>query len=148
MTLYRKIESDMREALKKGEAVRLSALRMLISAIKTMEIEKNLKEAADPDVIKIIQTQIKQHRESIAQFEKGNRPDLAGKEKEELTILESYMPKQLTEEEVTAIVKEAIASSCAVTKQDMGKVMKLVMEKAAGRADGKMVNQIVMKLLK
>jgi uncharacterized protein YqeY len=121
---------------------------MLISAIKTMEIEKNLKEAADPDVIKIIQTQIKQHRESIAQFEKGNRPDLAGKEKEELTILESYMPKQLTEEEVTAIVKEAIASSCAVTKQDMGKVMKLVMEKAAGRADGKMVNQIVMKLLK
>lgn len=148
MELYKKLESDMRTALKGGDAVKLSVLRMLISAIKMLEIEKNLKSPKDEDVFPILQRQIKQHKESIDQFEKGNRKDLADKEREELKILESYMPAQLGTEELLAMVRAAISETGAVAKSDMGKVMKAVMEKSKGRADGKTINQIVMQLLK
>ncbi len=148
MGLYETLQNDMRSAMKSGETVKLSVLRMLISAIKLMEIDKKLKKIEDTDVSQILQKQIKQHKDSIEQFEKGNRGDLADKEKSELVILESYMPEQMGEEELTAMVKEAIAETGAVAKSDMGKVMKSVIEKAKGRTDGKSVNQIVMKFLK
>lgn len=148
MGLYETLQNDMRSAMKSGETVKLSVLRMLISAIKLMEIDKKLKKIEDTDVSQILQKQIKQHKDSIEQFENGNRGDLADKEKSELTILESYMPEQMGEEELTAMVKEAIAETGAVAKSDMGKVMKSVIEKAKGRTDGKSVNQIVMKFLK
>jgi len=148
MKLYQKIESDMKEAMRRKDAGKLSVLRMLVSAVKTMEIDKKLKEAQDGDVIKILQTQVKQHKESIAQFEKGNRADLVSKETAELKVLEGYLPKQLTESEIEAMVKSAISESGATTKQDMGKVMKLVMEKAGGRADGKLISALVSNLLK
>ena len=147
MDLYQKLSDDSKAALKQGDAAKLSVLRMLLSAVKMLEIEKNSR-PADGDILQIVQRQIKQHRESIEQFEKGSRPDLAGKEKAELEMLTAYMPEPLTEDEVAAIVKEAVADTGAATKADMGKVMKAVIEKAKGRADGKLVNQLVMKLLK
>lgn len=144
--LYQKIEADMKHALKEGNAIRLSCLRMALSAIKTLEIEKkNLEEA---DILQIIQRQIKQHKESIEQFEKGKRPDLADKEAKELKILEGYMPKQLSEEEILTIIKEAISETGVVAKSDAGRVMKAVMDKVRGKADGKVVNQLVMGLLR
>jgi len=148
MELHRRLEDDMKAALKEGDSIKLSVLRMVVSAVKTLQIEKNVKAAEETDILQILQKQVKQHRESIEQFEKGKRQDLADKEIKELKILESYMPKQLSEEEVTAIVKEAIAETGAVAKSDMGKVMKQVMDKVKGRADGKVVNQAVMRLLK
>lgn len=148
MDLYKQLQEDMKSAMKAGEAVKLSVLRMLISAIKLMEIDKKLNKIEDSDVSAIIQKQIKQHKDSIEQFEKGQRRDLAEKEASELAILEKYMPEQMNEEALTMMIKDAIAESGASTKADTGKVMKLVMEKAKGRTDGKSVNQIVLKLLK
>lgn len=148
MGLYQKIEDEMKTAMKSHDALRLSVLRMVLSAVKMIEIEKNLKTVEDADVLQIIQRQIKQHKDSIEQFEKGKRQDLADKELKELKILETYMPKQLTEEELLPIIKEAIIQTGASLKSDAGKVMKVVMEKAKGKTDGKTVNQLVLKLLK
>ncbi len=148
MELYQKIEEDVRLALKKGEAAKLSVLRMLLSAVKMFEIEKNVKRAGEADILQIIQRQIKQRKDSTEQFEKGNRRDLADKEKAEQRILESYMPEQMSEDELVKIVKEAIGSSGATTKAEVGKVMKAAMEKVKGRADGKAVNQLALKMLK
>lgn len=148
MKLYERIESDMKAAMKDGDAVKLSSLRMLISSIRTFIIDNNVKEPEEPDILQILQRHIKQRRESIDQFEKGKRQDLADKEKKELKILEAYMPKQLTEEELTAIIKGVIAESGLSAAQDLGKVMKAVMEKVKGRSDGKLVNQIAASLLK
>jgi len=148
MGLYQTLETDMKRALKEGDAVRLSCLRMLIAAIKTAEIDRKVKNLEDPEILQLTQRQIKQHIESIAQFEKGKRQDLVDKETQELKILESYMPKQLEESEVLAIIKEAISETGAATKSDVGKVMKVVMEKVQGRADGKLINQLVQGLLK
>ncbi len=147
MNLYERLQSDMKAAMKSGEALKLSVIRMLVSAIRLDEINKKLKSIEDADVFQVLQKQIKQHKDSIEQFEKGNRKDLSDKEKSELAILETYMPKQMTEEELTAMVKEVIAETGAATKKDTGKVMKLVLEKASGRTDGKSVNQAVMKIL-
>ena len=148
MTLYEKIAGDMKSALKGGEAGKLSVLRMLVAAIKQFEIDKNVKAPAESDVLQILSRQIKQRKESIEQFTGGNRPDLAEKEEAELKMLEAYMPAQLDEDELREIVKAALAEAGASTKADMGKVMKLVMEKAKGRTDGKTVHQLVMKFLK
>ncbi|MFA5145871.1 MAG: GatB/YqeY domain-containing protein [Candidatus Omnitrophota bacterium] len=148
MALYKRIEEDAKEALKKNDPVRLSVLRMVIAAIRMLEIEKKSGPVADDDILAIVQRQIKQHKESIEQFTKGNRQDLVDKEAKELAILQSYMPAQLPEEEVLKIIKDAIAETGAAAKSDAGKVIKAVMAKAKGRADGKTVNQLVMGLLK
>ena len=146
--LYKQIEADMKSAMKEGAAEKLSVLRMLISAVRMQEIDKNMKSLQDPDVLQILQRQIKQRRESIEQFRNGNRPELAEKEEREQKILEAYMPEQLSEAEVETLVKAAIAELGAATKADTGKVMKAVMEKAKGRCDGKTVNQLVARYLK
>lgn len=148
MGLYKRIEEDLKTALRAGDTLKLSVLRMLSSAIKTFAIDKNLKEPENSDILQIVQKQAREHKESISQFEKGSRKDLADKEARELVILESYLPEQLSAEELTRIVKEAITATGAVTKADMGKVMKAVMEKVKGRTDGKTVNQILMGFLK
>ena len=147
MSLYKRLEDDMRQALKAKDAVRLSVLRMLISAVKMFEIEKNIKEPEDKDVIQIVQRQVKQHRDSIDQFTKGGRMDLAVKETEELKILETYLPRQMTEDELLVIIKGVIADLGAIKKSETGRVMKAVMEKVQGGSDCKTVNQLVMKLL-
>lgn len=136
----------MKHALKEGDAIKLSCLRMALSAIKTLEIEK--KDMEEADVLQIIQRQIKQHKESIEQFEKGERPDLADKEAKELAILEAYVPKQLNEDELLTIIKGVISETGAAAKSDAGRVMKAVMDKVRGRADGKVVNRVVMSLLR
>ena len=148
MSLYERLDSDVKSALKEGNPLRVSVLRMALSTIKTLQIEKNIKFLDDDGVIQILQRHVKQHRESIEQFGKGGRPDLVDKEKAELKILEEYLPEQLSEEELLAVVKTAIAETGAVAKSEAGKVMKVVMEKAKGKADGKAINKIVLQLLK
>jgi len=148
MTLYERLESDARKSLKDGMAARLLVLRMVISAAKLVLIEKNIKTIDDDIVIQILQKQVKQHRESIEQFEKGARADLVAKEKAELLVLEEYLPKQLSPEELIVIVKAVITATGASTKADTGLVMKAVMEKAKGKADGKAISALVQQFLK
>jgi uncharacterized protein YqeY len=146
MELYGQLENDMRSALKEGNSLRLSVIRMLISDIKKLEIDRGAK-PQEGDILQILQRQAKQRRESIEQYRNGNRHDLADKEAGELTILEAYIPLQLTGAELEALVKEALSETGASTKADTGKVMKAVMDKARGRCDGKAVSQIVARLL-
>ena len=148
MSLYERLDSDVKCALKEGNSLKVSVLRMALSAIKTLQIEKNIKSLDDDGVIQILQRQAKQHRESIDQFGKGGRQDLVDKEKSELKILDEYLPQQLSEEELMVLVKSAIADTGAVAKSETGKVMKVVMEKAKGKADGKTINKLVGQLLK
>jgi uncharacterized protein YqeY len=145
--LQEKISKDMVEALKANDQIKTSTLRMLNSVIHNAVIAKRPKELEEADIVDIIAKQIKQRSESIEQFKKGNRPDLVDKETKELEILKSYMPGALSEEEVTKIVKDAIAQTGAKAKQDMGKVMKEVMPKVKGRYDSKMLSELVNKCL-
>ena len=139
------IKSDLRDAMKSGDKEKLSCLRMVISAIKYKEVAAK-DDLDDQEVIKVLRTQIKQSTDSYEQYIGGGREDLAKHEQNGLAILRSYLPKELGEEEITAIVKQII-SEAAATKKDFGKVMKLVMAKVAGQAEGKTVNGIVNKLL-
>ncbi len=147
-SLLSRLEGDMKEAMKAREEVRLSTLRMIIAAVRNVEIEKKTKALDDAEVVKILQKSFKQHKESIAQFENGNRPDLVAKEAAELKILEAYLPKQVGEEELIRLVKEVLAETGAVARSDTGKVMKAVMAKVQGQADGKAISAIVSNLLK
>jgi len=117
---------------------------MLLSAITYFEIDKGKDyEASDQDVLDVIQKEAKKHRESIEMYEKGNRPELAEKETQELQILMSYLPEQLNEGKITEIVKSAVEKTGATTKQDIGKVMGIVMPQVKGKADGNLVSRIV-----
>ncbi|MDD3905060.1 MAG: GatB/YqeY domain-containing protein [Candidatus Omnitrophica bacterium] len=148
MNLCEKIEDDVKRAMKAGDSMKVSVLRMVLSAVRMLQIEKNVKTLEDDSVAQILQKQVKQHRESIEQFTKGARGDLADKEKAELKILEEYLPKQFTTDELMVIVKAAVSETGAIAKSDMGKVMKIVTEKTKGRADGKTVSQMVGQFLK
>lgn len=145
--LQDKINKDLVEALKAKDNAKISTLRMLNSAIHNAAIAKRPKELEEPDILDVIAKQIKQHSESIEQFKKGNRQDLVDKETKELEILKSYMPQQMNEEEITKAAQEAIAGLGPEDKKNMGKVMKLIMPKTKGRADGKLVSDIVKKCL-
>lgn len=147
MTLEERIDADLKESLKRKDALRVSTLRMLKAAMKNLAIEKRVERLEDKDVINVISKQIKQHHDSIEGFTKGARADLVDKEKAELAILESYMPKQLSPEELKAVIKSAIEKVGAKSKADMGRVMKAVMEEVQGQADGKVVSQLVSEAL-
>lgn len=139
------IKSDLRVAMKDGDKDKLSCLRMIISAVKYKEVAlKN--DLDDQEVIKVLRSQIKQSAESYEQYRQGGRDDLAEKEQAGISILKSYLPKELGEEEISSMVKQII-TEIGATKKDFGKVMKLVMAKVAGQAEGKTVNSIVSKLL-
>ena len=133
--------------MKGKDEVATSAIRLLKTAIMRFETTGEQKVASDAEVIQLVGKEIKQRKDSIEQFEKGNRPELAAKEKAELTVLEKYLPAQLSEDEVRAIVREVIASTGASSKADLGKVMGALMPKTKGKADGGMVNKIVQELL-
>ncbi len=148
MAILQKIEDDVKSSMKERDEVRTNTLRGIKSSVKMFLIEKIKKEATDEDVIAVIQKQVKQRRDSIEEFKKGNRLDLAEKEERELKILESYLPAQLSAQELEAIVNKVISSSGASSKADMGKVMKLVMEETKGKADGKAVSSLVSSKLK
>jgi len=143
MTMEEKIDADLKEGMKARAELKVSTLRMLKAAVKNFAIEKKADKVEDKDVISIVARQIKQHRDSIDGFTKGNRPELADKEKAELAILESYMPKMMSADELKPVVMAAIQKTEAKGRADMGKVMKAVMEEAKGAADGKMLSAMV-----
>jgi uncharacterized protein len=143
--LIEKIKADLVNAMKAQDKDKLSCLRMVISAIKYRQVALN-QDLDDQEVAKVLRTQIKQVTESLEQFTKGDRKDLAAQEEKNLEILKSYLPKELDEEVIRAMAKEIIAENGA-TKKDFGKVMKLVMAKVAGQADGKVISGIVNSLL-
>jgi len=135
--------------MKAGDTLKRDTLRMLESMIKNAEIEKMKKEEGltDAEVIEVMSRAVKQRRDSVEQFEKGNRADLADKEKKEIEIISAYLPEQLGEEKVREIVKEVIAQTGASSKADMGRVMGQAMGRLKGQADGNAVKKIVEELL-
>ena len=147
MTLQERIDSDLKDAMRAKEAGKLSVLRGLKSAMKYAAIEKADAGLDDAAATQVIRKQVKQRQDSIESFEKGGRPELAAKEKEELEILNAYLPKGLSAEELSALVRETIAEVGATTKAQMGAVMKALQAKAAGRADGKALSAEVQKQL-
>jgi uncharacterized protein YqeY len=149
MTLSQRIDSDLKEAMRAKDAIRLGVLRMLKSALKYGAIEKPGTEGElnDADAVQVIRKQAKQRQDSIDSFEKGGRAELAEKEKAELAILNSYLPQQLGPEQLAALVRETIAETGATSKAQMGAVMKALQPKVAGRADGKTLSQEVQKQL-
>ena len=146
MGLREKIDADIKDALKSGAKDKVSALRMLSAALKNKQIDKR-RPLTDEEVIETIRTLIKQRKDSIEQFTKGGRQDLVDKETLEVTFLEVYLPQQLTREELVAMVRDAIAQTGAQGARDMGKVMKALVPMAAGRADGKLLSELVKSAL-
>jgi uncharacterized protein len=134
VTLKERITEDMKAAMRASDKERLSTIRMVQAAIKQREVDERIT-LDDAQVITVLEKMVKQRRESIVQFELGARQDLADKEKVEIVLLQSYLPAQLTEAEVEALIQQAIAETGAVSIKDMGKVMAVVKAKAAGRAD-------------
>src|SRR3954471_20300904 len=147
MTLQERIDSDLKDAMRAKDAGKLTVLRMLKSALKYAAIEKSDGVLDDSAATQVIRKQVKQRQDSIESFEKGGRPELAAKEKEELELLNTYLPKGMSAEELSALVREAIAEAGAASKAQMGVVMKAVQAKAAGRADGKTLSAEVQKQL-
>jgi uncharacterized protein YqeY len=147
MTLQERIDADLKDAMRAKEAGKLSVLRGLKSALKYAEIEKPDAALDDSAAMQVIRKQVKQRQDSIESFEKGGRPELAAKEKEELEILNAYLPKGLSSEELSALVRETIAEVGATSKAQMGAVMKALQGKVAGRADGKTLSEAVQKQL-
>ena len=147
MTLKDRITADMKDAMRAKEAGKLSVLRGLKSALKYAAIEKADAALDDAAAVQVIRKQVKQRQDSIESFEKGGRPELAAKEKEELEILNAYLPKGLSAEELSALVRETIAEVGATSKAQMGAVMKALQAKVVGRADGKMLSAEVQRQL-
>ena len=147
MSLSEQIQKDMIAAMKSKEEEKLSTLRMMKSAVKNKEIDKRAP-LDDKEVLAVLSTMIKQRKDSVEQFTKGNRPELAAKEEREITLIEGYMPKSAGEEQITAAVKATIAEMGSPTMKDMGTVMKAVMAKFADvRVDGKVVSETVKREL-
>ena len=147
MTLVERIQTELKAAMLARDADRLGTLRLLKSAIGYAQIEKKCDALPDPDVIAIVQKEIKKRRDSIEQFTTGGRPELAEKESREIPVLEVFLPKALSPEELEQLVKLAITSAGATSKKDMGAVIKAVQAQSAGRADGKSISQAVARLL-
>ena len=145
--LMSKIDVDLKKAMKEQDKIRMSVLRMLKTAINNKMIEKKVNELKDNDVIALIRKDVKRHQDSIEQFKKGKRDDLAKKEEAELEILKSYLPKEASPEEIKEIVKKVIGETGASSKKDFGKVMKASMEKLKGACDGKTVSSVINELL-
>ena len=146
MTLKERVSEDMKAAMRARDAARLSAVRLLLAAMKQKEVDERVA-LTDADVLGIIDKMVKQRRESIAQFEKAARQDLADQEKFEIGVLSAYLPQQLGEAEVAQAVAAAVAESGAAGVKDMGKVMALLRPRLAGRADmGKVSGLVKAKL--
>jgi uncharacterized protein YqeY len=149
VNLTERVDSDLKTAMREKSATKLAVLRMLKAAIMNAAIEKGGADSKlnDADATQVIRKQVKQRQDSIESFEKGGRPELAAKEKEELSILQSYLPQAMSAEELSKIVRETIAEVGATSKQQMGAVMKALQAKVAGRADGKTLSAEVQKQL-
>ena len=146
MSLKEKLTDDMKTAMKAKEKLRLSVVRMVRGAIRQAEIDGKT-ELDDDGVIAIISKEVKSRRDSIEEFRKGGRDDLVQQAEAEIAVLMPYLPQQLSEDEVRALAKAAVAKTGAASPKDMGKVMGALMPEVKGRADGKMVNAVVRELL-
>ena len=142
MSLKARVTEDMKAAMRAKESARLSAIRLLLSAMKQREVDERI-DLTDADVMGIIEKMIKQRRESIVQYEKGARADLADAEKFEVGVLSAYLPQQMAESDVAAAVEAAMAETGAKTMPDMGKVMAILKPRLAGRADMAKVSALV-----
>ncbi len=143
--LKQQLQDELKQSMLAKESEKTSVLRLLLSAVGYYEIQKGGAgyEASDEDVMAVIEKEAKQRRDSIEQFEKGDRQDLADKEKKELEMLQKYLPEQLSDEEIRSLVKEAIQTTGASSQQDLGKVMGALIPKTKGKADGALVSKIV-----
>ena len=145
--LLEKIDADLKSSMKEKNTLKVSVLRLVKSAVQNKAIEKKTESLSDDVVLDIIQRQVKQRRDSIEEFKKGNRQDLVDQESKEIDILKTYLPEQLSEADLKGIIQKAIETTGAKSKADMGKVMKEALVAAKGRADGKRVSQLVSSLL-
>ena len=141
-----KLTDDLKQAMRDGDTVKRSVLRMLMSSINNAEIAKRA-DLEESDILGVIAKEVKQHQESIDSFKQGNRQDLVDKEEAEMAILQSYLPQQLTHEEILEAARHVITAVGAQGPGDKGKVMKELMPKLKGRADGKEINDVVTGLL-
>jgi len=144
--LLQKLQEEMKAAMKSGNKDRLSTIRMLISEIKKVQIDTK-KELSDEEIIQILQRYVKQRKEALEQYKKANREDLAQKEEKEIQIVQEFLPQPLSEEELRKIIDETISQLNATSIKDMGKVIKAVMEKVKGRAEGSVVSSLVKEKL-
>jgi len=146
MGLRDKIDSDTKEALKSGAKDKLSTLRMLNAALKNKQIDKR-RPLTEEEVFETVRSLIKQRKDSIEQFGKGGRQDLVDKETAEVVVLEVYLPQQMSREELEVMVRDAVAQTGAQGARDMGKVMKALVPMVGGRADGKLISELVKNAL-
>jgi uncharacterized protein YqeY len=144
--LFNKLQEEMKAAMKSGDKEKLSTIRMLISEIKKVQIDSK-KELTDEEIISILQKYIKQRKEAYTQYEQAGRKDLAEKELKEIEIVQQFLPPPLSEEELIKIVEETIQEVGASSIKDMGKVVKAVMDKVKGRAEGSLISKIVKEKL-
>jgi hypothetical protein len=144
--LSERLSDDLKKALKSGDRERVSVIRMIMAAVKNKEIDKRAP-LDDVEIQKVLLSIVRQRKDSIEQFSKGGRQDLVDKEARELSIVQSYLPEQLTEQEIKEIISRVIEETGAQDMKDMGRVMKGVMEKTKGLADGKAVSQLVRERL-
>jgi len=145
--LKEKVIQDMQNSLKKGDKIRLSTMRLLLSEIKNLEKEKRISDLSDDDVLSVVRREIKRRDQALEEFRKAERKDLVDKEEKERQILEEYLPAQLSQEELEAMVRRVIQETGATTSREMGKVMSRMMQEVKGKADGKRVRQTVESLL-
>mgnify|MGYP000496809947 CR=1 FL=1 len=146
MGLKEQIDQELKEAIKAKDERKLSALRLLKTAIRRAEVDK-MRELSEEEILAVIAAEAKKRREAIEQYSRGGREDLALQEKEELAILEAYLPKPLSREEIEEMARQAIKEVGATDPRQMGQVMKILMPRVKGRADGALVSKIVQELL-
>lgn len=146
MSISGKIADDYKDALKKGDRTRVSILRMIRAAVKNREIDKG-SPLSDEEMLAVLRSFVKRARESIEQFSKAGRTELAEKEANELVVVEGYLPRQMSEDDLRDLIREVLSESGATGPGDIGRVMKAVMAKAQGRVDGKLASSLVRELL-
>ncbi len=146
MSLEERLVEEMKQAMKSNDKLRLSTIRMIRSGLKNKEIELR-KKLEDEEIERVIQVMVRKGEESVEQFQTGGRTDLVEKEKKEIEILKSFLPQPLGREEILKIIDQSIQETQATSPKDIGKVMKSVMPKIGGKADGKLINQLVKEKL-
>ena len=144
--MFAQIQNDMKQALKAGDKFRLSTLRMLFSAIKNESIAKRA-ELSDEEVVTVVQREVKQRKNAIEEYKKGNRDDLVQQAEEEIAILDVYLPQQMSDEELEALVRQVITEENVSSLKEMGKIMGKIMPQVKGKADGNRVQAMVKKIL-
>lgn len=147
MTLFERLNQELKAAMLARDAERLGTLRLLKSAIGYLQIEKKNDNLSESDIVGVVQKEIKKRRDSVEQFRNASRPELADKESREITVLETFLPKALSSEQLDALVRQTIQDLGATTKKQMGAVIKAVQAKTAGAAEGRTISELVSKLL-